>query len=135
MARHAGHAGGVRHRQIITVAEGVLALDGELPALVQSEGAVLDPEDVDALDAPCRRGHLGGVTFRAAIDDDVARHGGAVRGDDLDADQAPSGRAYGGGQVTQLSRLIADAGPEPDREGGEGSGHRPRLVNGVAAAA
>lgn len=80
---HAGHARGVDHRQVVTVADGVLGRHLDLAAEVHEEGSVGDLAEADALDA-------------AQLLDDLVRVRGGGRGD---GDVDPELLVAGGGHV------------------------------------
>lgn len=95
----AGDTGGVDHREVVAVADGVLGRHLDLAAEVHQEGSVGDLAQADALDA-------------AQLLDDLVRVRGGGRGDgdvdtellvagrgDVEAGDGSSGRLHGGGEL------------------------------------
>ncbi len=111
--------GGVDHRQVVAVADRVLALHLDGAAEVHQERAVGDLVHVDALDRPERlddavgmRG-VGSRTGHVDAELVVARRGDVEGGDDaaglLDAGREPADRGAAGGQLEPDGDGVGDA--------------------------
>ncbi len=134
---HASHPGGVRHREIVAIADREQRQHLDLAALVHGERAVLPLEDLDTVETPHRVEHLLLMGLARAVDDDVFIEGRVLG---LEALHRPDVAAYLAdrhGQSAEHPRFVGEAGANANGVGSsggtghpiDGSGARRRFPN------
>lgn len=119
---HAGHARGVDHREVVTVADGVLGRHLDLAAEVHQEGAVGDLAEADALDAAQLLDDLVGVRGGGRGDGDVDPELLVAGCGHVEAGDRSAGGLHGGGELGD--RGSARGHFQPDRHRIRDAGRR-----------
>ena len=110
-----GHARGVRHREIVLVADREQRKHLDLAALVHPEGSIprLDQRDLFGLGNQIDDRLL--VFFVTTVDDDVALEGRTLRHESVDGEDVAACIADRGSESTEDARSVFEADPEIDR--------------------